>query len=53
MDDIVDTGLAIGTSLCVFMCCITTLISSCVCFRRRNLIVHRGRNDTEDNLIIP
>jgi len=53
MDDIVDSGLAIGTSLCVILCCGITLVSSCVCARRRNVILHRERNDTEDNLIIP
>jgi hypothetical protein len=53
MDDIVDTGLAIATSCVVLLCCIITLVSTCVYSRRRNVIVHRERNDTEDNLIIP
>jgi hypothetical protein len=53
MDDIVDSGLAIGTSLVVILCCIITLVSSCVCARRIIIPIHRERNDTEDNLIIP
>jgi hypothetical protein len=53
MDDIVDTGLAIATSGVVLLCCIITLVSSCVCARRVIMPIHRERNDTEDNLIIP
>ena len=53
MDDIVDTGLAIATSGIVLLCCIITLVSSCVCTRRVIMPIHRERNDTEDNLIIP
>lgn len=53
MDDVVDSGLAIGTSLFVILCCIITLVSSCLCARRVIVPIHRERNDTEDNLIIP
>ena len=53
MDDIVDTGLAIATSGVVLLFCIITLVSSCVCARRVIMPIHRERNDTEDNLIIP
>jgi hypothetical protein len=53
MNDIVDSGLAIGTVGFVLLCCIITVVSTCVYSRRRNVILHRERNDTEDNLIIP
>ena len=53
MDDVVDSGLAISTSLFVVLCCVITLVSSCVCSRRVIIPIHRERNDTEDNLIIP
>jgi hypothetical protein len=53
MDDVVDSGLAIGTVGFVLLCCVISIIASCVCARHIIIPVHRERNDTEDNLIIP
>ena len=53
MDDVVDSGLAIGTVGFVLLCCTLTIVSSCVYARRIIMPIHRERNDTEDNLIIP
>ena len=47
LDDPIDVGLAIGTSVGVLLCCVCTIVCTYIGNRR----YHRPRDDSTDSLV--